>query len=98
MFREDQKWRVAYRNTKGKSEYTEEVINKNWTTTDSLNMAEAKRIINKHGYPGYALVGERGSGRFWAIIQHCDDDLAFQEKVLKLMKVAVQKKEIRWSG
>lgn len=95
MFREDQKWRLAYShlNINGKSEYSEEVINKNWASTDRLNMAEAKRIIDQYGYPGYALVGKRGSGRFWAIVQHCDDDLKFQEKVLKLMDAAVRKKD-----
>jgi hypothetical protein len=41
---------------------------------------------------GYSLVGESGSSRFWAIVQHCDDDVPFQQKVLLLMKKEVDRK------
>jgi hypothetical protein len=59
---------------------------------DKTNQDEAKRILNKYGYPGYSLVGESGSSRYWAIVQHCDDDVAFQQKVLLLMKKEVDRK------
>jgi hypothetical protein len=94
MFKEDQKWRIEsarlYNNQK--SDYNRETIDKNWTTADSINKAEAKSIIAKYGYPGYSLVGESGSSKFWAIVQHCDDDVAFQQKVLLLMKKEVDRK------
>lgn len=59
--------------------------------TDSLNMIEAKFIIMKYGFPGYSLVGTDGSNGFWAIIQHCDNDVIFQQKVLLLMAKEVKR-------
>lgn len=94
MFKEDQKWRIEsyYLNTKGKSDYNRKEIDRNWTIADSLNLLESKAIIGKYGFPGYSLVGESGSSKFWSIVQHCDDDVKFQQRVLKLMKAEVLKK------
>ncbi|SDF49473.1 hypothetical protein SAMN05216464_1192 [Mucilaginibacter pineti] len=93
MFKEDQKWRIESRNLINgkKSLYNEATINKNTGRVDSLNMIEAKKIISKHGFPGYDLVGEDGSKGFWAIIQHCDEDLAFQQRALVLMSKQVKR-------
>jgi hypothetical protein len=94
MYKEDQKWRIEsakiYKHQK--SDYDQATVDKSWAIADSLNEAEAKRIIAKYGFPGYSLVGESGSSRFWAIVQHCDDDVAFQQKVLLLMKKEVDRK------
>lgn len=94
MFEEDQKWRGEYNkmNFGEKSDYDETTINKKLSETDSLNLVLAKGIILKYGYPGYSLVGSEGSNKFWSIIQHCDDDLAFQKKVLLLMDKEVKRK------
>jgi len=96
MFKEDQKWRIesARLYNHQKSDYDRETVDKNWSIADSLNKAEAKSIIAKYGYPGYSLVGESGSSKFWAIVQHCDDDVAFQQKVLLLMKKEVDRKNV----
>jgi len=93
MFREDQKWRIesAKLYNHQKSDYDRETVDKNWAVADSTNEAEAKSILAKHGYPGYSLAGESGSSKFWAIVQHCDDDIAFQQKVLLLMKKEVDR-------
>ena len=87
MFKEDQFWRIEYlkANKNEKSKYDERTIEKRWKTTGSMNMIKAKEIVNKYGYPGYNLTGET-SDNFWAIVQHCDDDMPFQEHVLSLMK------------
>ena len=92
MFYDDQFWRKEYIkiNKKEKSEYDSETIEKKWAISDSINEVKAKDIINKYGYPGYDLVGEI-SDNFWAIVQHCDDDIPFQERVLALMKVQIAK-------
>jgi len=94
MFEADQKWRAEYNkiNFGEKSDYDDTTINKNLSETDSLNLALAKGIILKYGFPGYNLVGSEGSNKFWSIIQHCDDDLAFQKKVLLLMDKEVKRK------
>jgi hypothetical protein len=93
MFKEDQKWRVESNNLENgkKSSFDEMTINKNMVKTDSLNMIEAKFIIMKYGFPGYSLVGTDGSNGFWAIIQHCDNDVIFQQKVLLLMAKEVKR-------
>ena len=75
-----------------KSDYNEAAITANEERADSFNLAMAKKIIAKYGYPGYNLVGEDGSNRFWAIVQHCDDDVPFQLLVLKLMYKQVLRK------
>lgn len=92
MFKYDQFWRKEFIkvNKKGRSDYTAKTIETKWGIADSLNEIEAKEIISKYGYPGYNLVGET-SRNFWAIIQHCDVDVPFQEHVLALMKVEVDK-------
>lgn len=93
MFAEDQKWRSESLNliNDKKSVYDEATINKNMGRADSLNMIEAKKIIDNQGFPGYDLVGEDGSNGFWAIIQHCDGDVAFQQKALTLMSKQVER-------
>ena len=89
MFKEDQLWRKEYfKLQKKESQYDEETINRKWAVADSINEIKAKAIIDKYGYPGFSLVGDR-SNSFWAIVQHCDDDIAFQEKVLALMKMEI---------
>jgi hypothetical protein len=94
MFKEDQKWRIesAKLYNHQKSDYDQATVDKNWEITDRTNQEEAKKILAKYGYPGYTLVGESGSSKFWAIVQHCDDDVAFQQKVLLLMRDEVDRK------
>jgi hypothetical protein len=92
MFKDDQFWRKEFVKVqrKEKSAYSDETIESKCTETDSINELKAKAIIKKYGYPGYNLVGE-SSNDFWAIIQHCDDDVPFQEHVLALMKKEIAK-------
>lgn len=92
MFKDDQFWRKEFIKVqrKEKSAYSDETIQSKCTETDSINELKAKAIIKKYGYPGYNLVGE-SSNDFWAIVQHCDDDVPFQEHVLVLLKNEVDK-------
>jgi len=97
MFKEDQKWRIeSDKLMNGKtSPYDEKTIERNMGIADSLNMIAAKGITKKYGFPGYSLVGEDGSDAFWAIIQHCDDDVTFQQKALALMSKEVKRHNAR---
>jgi hypothetical protein len=92
MFKDDQFWRREYFKViqKQHSDYDQKTIERRWAISDSLNEIKAKTIINKYGYPGYSLVGDI-SDNFWAIVQHCDDDIPFQERVLALMKKEIGK-------
>lgn len=61
---------------------------------DSVFVANEQRliaVINKYGFPGYDLVGEKGSNHFWLMVQHCDKDVSFQRRVLKAMKAELPK-------
>ncbi|MFD0795776.1 DUF6624 domain-containing protein [Mucilaginibacter litoreus] len=93
MYKEDQKWRIEANKLykKQKSDYDQATVDKSWAITDSTNEVAAKQILARYGYPGYSLVGESGSSRFWAIVQHCDDDVKFQQRVLVLMKKEVKR-------
>ncbi|MDN5284144.1 MAG: hypothetical protein JWR38_418 [Mucilaginibacter sp.] len=95
MFKDDQFWRKEFGKTqrKEKSVYSDETIQKKWAEADSINELKAKAIIKKYGYPGYNLVGET-SNKFWAIVQHCDDDIPFQEHVLALMKKEIARNNV----
>ena len=88
LFNNDQKWRIE---ADKKSAFDTATISRNMFQTDSLNQVAAKSIIAKYGFPGYDLVGEDGSNGFWAIIQHCDNDVPFQQKALALMSAEVKR-------
>lgn len=92
MFKDDQFWRKEDQKLQRnqKSDYSAETIQQKWAEADSINEVKAKFIIKKYGFPGYDLVGET-SNDFWTIVQHCDDDIAFQERVLVLLKKEVDK-------
>ncbi len=46
-------------------------------------------IIDERGWPGYSLVGEEAEDAAWAIAQHSDQDVEFQERALHHLIVAV---------
>ena len=61
---------------------------------DSIYRANQKRaaeILDEFGFPGYDLVGQKGSTNFWATVQHADFDPVFQQKVLEVMYHEVKK-------
>lgn len=92
MFKDDQFWRKEDMKLQQgkKSDFDAETIQRRWEQADSINEIKAKAIINRYGYPGYDQVGEL-SNDFWAIVQHCDGDIPFQEQVLALLKKEVDK-------
>lgn len=60
---------------------------------DRQNTSWLKEIVEKHGWPGKTLVGQDGAHSAWLLVQHADQDVAFQKKCLDLLKVAVKEKE-----
>ncbi|MFY1686903.1 DUF6624 domain-containing protein [Plantactinospora sp. WMMB782] len=59
------------------------------TDTADQRTARLKEIIAKHGWPTFDLVGRDGGNAAWAIAQHSDLDLAFQQQALELLRDAV---------
>jgi len=60
---------------------------------DARNTAWMKEVVDKHGWPGKSLVGKDGAMRAWLLVQHADQDRAFQKRCLPLLAGAVKKGE-----
>ena len=55
---------------------------------DDQNIIELEEIIAKHGWPGKTLVGLKGSGAVWTVLQHSEH--ATLKKHLPLMMKAAE--------
>lgn len=64
----------------------------NQNLVDADNIKEAESILEKYGYPGKSLAGEKFDYVIWIIIQHAD--LHYQEKHLPTIALAVEKGEL----
>lgn len=53
---------------------------------DRRNTAELKKIIARYGWPTISLVGKKASFNAWLLAQHADHDLAFQKRVLRMLR------------
>ncbi len=58
---------------------------------DARNTAWMKEVVDKHGWPGKSLVGKDGAMKAWLLVQHADQDHAFQKRCLPLLAEAVKK-------
>lgn len=68
----------------------DEFIYKNMTKGDSSNLAFIETIIDKYGYPGVKLVGEKTNETAFYVIQHSNKI----EKFLSIVKKAGQENEL----
>lgn len=57
------------------------------------NTTWMKQVIEKHGWPGRALVGRDGAQAAWLLVQHADHDPVFQRRCLDLLTQAYEKSE-----
>jgi hypothetical protein len=63
------------------------------TAVDADNTAWMKSLVAEHGWPRISDVGAEGSGNAWLLVQHADQDVAFQERCLELLRDAVIARE-----
>lgn len=89
---EDQKWREVSRELKnsGKADSLQvaeayEMMRR----TDSLNYLALVKIVDRHGFPDSDKLGTEGARNFWLLVQHQNKHPDFQERVLKMMEIAV---------
>lgn len=61
---------------------------------DRHNTAELKKIIKQFSWPHKKLVGEKAATAAWAIAQHADHDIKFQEACLNLINQEVNNKNL----
>lgn len=59
------------------------------TTTVDERQARLAEILDEHGWPGWDLVGKKGSTAAWVIAQHADLDPELQARALDLLEEAV---------
>jgi hypothetical protein len=69
-------------------------IDKAIALSDQYNHDEAKRIIQKYGWPKISDIGKDGTNNLWLIVQHSDQDILFQRHVLTLMSGMRKKREL----
>jgi hypothetical protein len=58
-------------------------------STFEERQARLAEILDEHGWPGWDLVGRKGSTAAWVVAQHADLDPALQERALALLEEAV---------
>jgi hypothetical protein len=56
-----------------------------------------RQILAEFGWPGIRLVGEDGASGAWIVVQHADDDVAFQRWCLTQLEAAYRQGEARGS-
>jgi len=60
---------------------------------DAENLPWLKRLVGEVGWPGKSLVGEDGANAAWLLVQHADQDPAFQRQCLDLLTEAADRAE-----
>jgi len=56
-----------------------------------INQGKIKKLYNSYGYLGYKEIGKNASQDFWISIQHADNDIEFQQQMLKELKKEISK-------
>lgn len=51
-----------------------------------INQVKIKKLYKRYGYLGYKEIGKKASQDFWISIQHADNDIEFQQEMLKELK------------
>ncbi|WP_082994974.1 MULTISPECIES: DUF6624 domain-containing protein [Aquimarina] len=100
---------TIYQNDQGPRRQINEVIEKygrdsdelkqHWkkiAAKDSVNLIKVEKILDKKGWLGKDIIGNRGNTTLFMVIQH--SDLEVQEKYLPMIKEAVKKGNIRPSS
>ena len=57
---------------------------------DRRNTARMKEIVDRYGWPGIAMVGKDGEQAAFLLVQHADQEHAFQKRCLVLLTEAVK--------
>lgn len=65
-----------------------------WSEIKQRNTTRLKAIINRYGWPGRALVGDRATHAAFIVVQHSDHDREFQKTCLPLLQAAGRRDEL----
>lgn len=86
MMAADQEAR-AFMTEKPPDEFTRDDI-ETLQETDRRNRNRLKEIVEEHGWPSSDMVGRRGLDAAFILVQHADQDPAFQRQMLPFVRVA----------
>ena len=65
-----------------------------WSEIKQRNTTRLKVVINRYGWPGRALVGDKAAHAAFIVVQHSDHDREFQKTCLPLLQAAGRRGEI----
>jgi hypothetical protein len=66
-----------------------------WQPVDARNTAELKELLEIHGWFTISSFGAEADNNAWLLVQHADQDPAFQKRVLDILEPLVAKGETR---
>jgi hypothetical protein len=88
----DQKLR--YQSVQAESDSAREKVSREIGKADLANMARAKEILLRYGWPTISQIGRDGQNNLWLIVQHADHDILFQQQALRAMEKLKGTREI----
>ncbi|MFH6991755.1 DUF6624 domain-containing protein [Flavobacterium sp. FlaQc-48] len=62
--------------------------------SDLKNLTEARKIIERYGWPKKSEIGKDGQNNLWLIVQHADQDIELQKLALHQMEKLLETHEI----
>lgn len=68
-----------------------EIFKKQRDSVGLVNQNKIKELYQKYGYLGEQKVGKEAATDFWVVVQHADNDIPFQQEMLKAMKTEIEK-------
>lgn len=69
---------------------TDQAVLREAVAADDARARRLDELIAAHGWPGRSLVGADGASAAWLVVQHADRDVALQERMLPLLRRAVE--------
>ena len=97
MFKKDQEIQKEIFKNMGNKKKTDSLEN-SMRQIFIINQKTIKEYFKKYGIPTISKDGKNESYYFWLIVQHSDNDVNFQEKVLKKMKYFIKNNDINKSN
>ncbi|MDR6845052.1 DUF6624 domain-containing protein [Flavobacterium granuli] len=62
------------------------------------NQIRIKKLYSEYGYLGFDKIGKEHSNKFWITIQHADNDVKFQQQMLKALRKEIDRNNARKSN
>ena len=77
--------------SQGYEVHHDSLLEYNMMELDSINQRRLKKFFSKYGFPDEKMVGDLGLRSVWMVLQHSDNDVAFQKQYLPKIKELYEK-------